>query len=444
MMIPRERLLFLFAVIAIPFSIAAGVAAPAVPLALVVSFLIVVVGDAVYARSVGTRVEVGLPAVVRMSKGRTAQVEVAFTRSSGRIREIVCAVPTPEGIRAGDDAMTVVLPEGEERSSVTWAFTADRRGRFRITFVCLEWSSPLGLWAVRRRPRVDCEIRVYPNLLTERKGLAALFLNRGGFGMHSVRQIGKGREFEKLREYSPGDLYEDVHWKATARRGRPVTKVFQIERTQEVYVAIDASRLSARTVEGVDGADVTTTLERHVTAALVMGLAAEQQGDLFGLITFSNRVETFIRARNGKAHYGACRDAIHALEPRTMNPDFEEVFTFLRLRQRRRALVVFLTALDDPGIADGFVDHVDLIARRHVVIANMLNPPGTARLFSREGVVSDDEIYDRLGGHIRWQGLCELGRVLHRRGVAFHTIENERLGAQLVSQYMNVKKRQLI
>ena len=95
---------------------------------------------------------------------------------------------------------------------------------------------------------MQSEIRVYPNLLTERKNLAALFLNRGTFGIHAQRQVGKGRDFEKLREYVPGDGYDEIHWKATARRGRPITKVFQIEKTQEIYVIVDASRLSAREV----------------------------------------------------------------------------------------------------------------------------------------------------------------------------------------------------
>ena len=93
---------------------------------------------------------------------------------------------------------------------------------------------------------VQSEIRVYPNLLSERKSLAALFLNRGAFGVHAQRQVGKGRDFEKFREYVPGDDYDEIHWKATARRGKPITKVFQIEKTQEVYVIVDASRLSAR------------------------------------------------------------------------------------------------------------------------------------------------------------------------------------------------------
>jgi hypothetical protein len=132
--------------------------------------------------------------------------------------------------------------------------------------------------------------------------------------------LGKGREFEKLREYVPGDGYDEVHWKATARRGKPITKVFQIEKTQEIYVVIDASRLSAREpvpgskfqIPGLAEEDVhpetwnvergTSTLERYITAALMLGLAAEKQGDLFGLITFTDKVQKFVRAKNGKAH----------------------------------------------------------------------------------------------------------------------------------------------
>ena len=88
----------------------------------------------------------------------------------------------------------------------------------------------------------------------------------------------------------PGDGFDEIDWKATARRARPITRVFQIERTQEVYAVIDTSRLSARG----------TTLDRFVSAALALGLAAERQGDLFGLVAFSDKLRQFVRARNGK------------------------------------------------------------------------------------------------------------------------------------------------
>ena len=279
--------------------------------------------------------------------------------------------------------------------------------------------------------------------MTERNNLAALFLNRGAFGVHAQRQIGKGRDFEKLREYIPGDSYDEIHWKATAKRGHPVTKVFQIERTQEVYVIIDASRLSARTVADHANSHI-PTLERYITAALVLGLAAERQGDLFGLVTFSDKVQNFVRAKNGRKHYSACRDAIYRLQPQIVTPDFEEMATFIRLRLRRRALLVFLTALDDPLLAESFVRSADLLCRQHLLLVNMVQPPGAHPLFSDASVASLDGLYRHLGGHLLWHNLRELGKVLQRRGVQFSLLENERLSAQLISQYLSVKQRQLL
>ena len=206
-------------------------------------------------------------------------------------------------------------------------------------------------------------------------------------------------------------------------------------------MVVDASRLSAReTVSRAAGASI---LERLVTAALVLGLAAGQQRDLFGLLAFTNKVETFVRARNGKAHYSACRDALYTLQPRTVTPDFDELCTFIRLRLRRRALIVFLTSLDDPAIAEDFVRNVDLIRRQHLVMVNMIRPPGTTLMFT-DPVASVDDLYRQVGGHLRWQKLRQLEKTLRRRGVLFSLIENERLSADLVSQYLSIKQRQLI
>jgi uncharacterized protein (DUF58 family) len=80
--------------------------------------------------------------------------------------------------------------------------------------------------------------------------------------------MGRGREFEKLREYQPGDSIEDVQWKASARRQSLITKVYQVERTQEVYAIVDASRLSGRVLpRRSDDVSQDTVLDRYVTAA---------------------------------------------------------------------------------------------------------------------------------------------------------------------------------
>ncbi len=151
-----------------------------------------------------------------------------------------------------------------------------------------------------------------------------------------------------------------------------------------------------------------TILERFITAGLVLGLAAEQQGDLFGLITFSDRIENFVRAKSGQSHYNLCRDAIYALHPRQVTPDFDELAGFIRLRLRRRALLIFLTSLDDPVLAESFVRDMDLICRQHVILVNMMQTPEIAPMFSGPPAEGVDDLYRHLGGHILWHNLLEL------------------------------------
>src|SRR6266404_232716 len=476
MIVPRKNLLFWVAVVVLPFSLLAAIepSAGMFCLSAMGAFFICALADAFGARTALIGFTVEVPPIARMSKDREAKLELRIRNQLQKRVTVRLGLSLPPEIQSDHEDAWIALPAGTAWSRFHWNCRPVKRGNYQLDCAYLESASALRFWAVRRQVPLQCEIRVYPNLFTERKDLAALFLHRGSFGLHAQRQVGKGREFEQLREYIPGDGFDEVHWKATAKRGRPITKIFQVERTQEVYVVIDGSRLSARRVEerglkvegpgarGPGGESSNETrqradqfqsssldsgpsiLERFVTAALVLGLAAEQQGDLFGLLTFSDKVGKFVRARNGDAHYSACRDALYTLQPQVVTPDFDELCTFIRLRLRRRALLVFLTALDDPLLASSFVNNMDLVCRQHLLLVNMLQPTGATPLFANPNIATLDELYQHLGGHLLWQKLRELEKVLQRRGVRFSLLQNERLSAELVSQYLSVKKRQLL
>ncbi|HVU38797.1 MAG TPA: DUF58 domain-containing protein [Opitutales bacterium] len=446
MIVPRNQLLIWTALIAPPFALlgATGSAGAALAVVAVGALGVAAIADAVRTRHRLDGVSVVLPPIARMSKDRDAKIDLQVRNAHPGSRRLRIGLAWPADIGSPHETMEVMLPENAAAAHFSWPCRPRQRGSYPLNAVYLEVDSPLGFWSLRRTLPARGEIRVYPNLIEERRKLSALFLNRGAYGTHAQRHVGKGHEFEKLREYVAGDGYDDIHWKTTAKRGRPVTKVFQVERTQEVYVAIDISRLSARPVPRGEDAPPAPALEQYLTAALALGLAAEQQGDLFGLLVFGDKVGKFVRARNGAAHYNACRDSLYTLQPQLVSPDFDEVCTFIRLRMRRRTLLVFITALDNPELAAGFVKNVDLIRRQHLVLVNMLQPPGVAPLFSSDDVAAADDLYQRLGGHLAWQELRELEKVLQRRGVHFSLLKNERFSADLVSQYLRVKQRQLL
>ena len=427
---PDSRLLVLFAIIAVPAALLGRLG-----FALIGLLVLVAVFDALAAPRRLAGIEVRTPGIVRLWKDRAGTFDL-IVRNPGAQIELRIGLPFPAAIVADEELRTVLAGEF---SRLTWACTPRKRGQYFVERCAIERPSKLGLWTVRKLLPLQLEIRVYPNLAAERKKSPAFF-KRGRMGVHGQRQIGKGREFEKLREYAAGDGFDEIDWKATARRGHPITRVFQIERTQEVYIILDASRLSARPVAGDPDA---TILERNITASLLLALAAEKQGDLFGLITFSDRVHDFVRARSGKSHYAACRDALYTLQPRLVAPDFDELFSFLRLRLRRRALLVFLTELDDAVIAEAFLRNVPLL-RQHLILIGMAKPQGAEAIFGDSQVLGLDDVYRHLAGHLQWSKLRKLGSVLASQGVRFSLLDADTLGPQLASLYIDFKQRQLL
>ncbi|HUL29676.1 MAG TPA: DUF58 domain-containing protein, partial [Thermodesulfobacteriota bacterium] len=75
---------------------------------------------------------------------------------------------------------------------------------------------------------------------------------------------------------------------------------------------------------------------------------------------------------------------------------------------------------------------------------NMLRPPGARPVFSNPDIASEEEIYNELSGHILWHNLREIERTLARYGIHFSLLDHERFCVDLVSQYMNVKQRQIL
>jgi hypothetical protein len=74
----------------------------------------------------------------------------------------------------------------------------------------------------------------------------------------------------------------------------------------------------------------------------------------------------------------------------------------------------------------------------------MMQSPDIAPMFSGAPPSRLDDLYQHLGAHILWNNLRQLEILLQRRGVRFSLVQNEALSAQLITQYMTVKRRQML
>lgn len=432
MIVPSQRLLVLAAVVVLPLATAAGfVPGIAVPCAATLAlWAVVVIVDALRGRLRLDAITASAPAIVRITKDVPASVPITIASRLTHPLHIRLSVATPPGVASASFAEEAVVPPGTSR--VDWACTGIARGDHLLRNVHLEAASPFGLWLARSARTVDCELRVYPNLRD--RATAALFQRTSSLGLRLHRQVGKGREFDNLRQYAPGDGFEDIDWKATARRRFPVVKLYRVEHAQEVYAVVDSSRLSARA--GI--------LESFVNTALHLALVAETQYDRFGLVTFSDRTHKFVRARSGMDHFRLCRETIYNLQASRVSPDFREVFTSLQLNLRRRALLVFFTSLDDALLAETFEREIPILARRHVVLVNTPEPPGLMPLFTDASTSDLESLYSGLAGQMISNRLRQLALTLSNRGVRLSVVDPQRLKTKVTSEYLEVKRRQML
>src|SRR5262245_60988426 len=139
------------------------------------------------------------------SKIVTARSEFGFSTSTAR-----AGFASELQRRTGSNRKTRINrskpPKAPRASAGAHRLAPRRRGRYMFESVRLESASRLRLWSLRETVPAAMELRVYPNL---RRSEDLKALRRGLGGARPVRQIGRGREFEKLREYVPGDGFDE-------------------------------------------------------------------------------------------------------------------------------------------------------------------------------------------------------------------------------------------
>src|SRR5437773_2645535 len=173
MIVPRNKLLVWVAWVFLPFSLLAALVPGAVVLSLsaIGLFLLVAFVDAASTAASLRGIGVQLPGIVRMSKDRAGKLELRIRNERQSARILRLGLPLPPEIASEQTDAYVTLPDGAEWSRFDWPCLPGKRGNYPIDSIYLEEGSRLGLWAWRKSAAVKSEIRVYPNLFTERKEL---------------------------------------------------------------------------------------------------------------------------------------------------------------------------------------------------------------------------------------------------------------------------------
>jgi uncharacterized protein (DUF58 family) len=336
-----------------------------------------------------------------------------------------------------------------------WPWTAEiallRRGLWPGPRLGIERQSRFRIWRLRRWFDVPAPLRIDANLRPGRQEILRSPVYRMLVASQQTPWTGHGREFERLREYQPGDTYSEIAWKSTARRGAPVTRLFQWEQKQEVYFVVDQSRASASALDPSTNSESAALqaraprrmLDLAVETALVGATVALELGDEFGLVTYADGAKSWLRAGSGRSQFHRFRDCLLNIEPLPTNADYETLFSDIRVRLRRRAYLVLLANLTERSISDSLRRGVGLVSSSHALLMTSILPTHVRPAFSsREVLNTDQDVYAALAGDKESQRLGALARQLRQLDVQLRYIPAEKFLRTAVEGYLENKREQ--
>ena len=389
--------------------------------------------DATLAQTVSVARE-PLPA---LAVGHNGEVSYRWTNPSRRRARLRVREVRPDILGGAQPVRAVAIaPRSATRETIP--VVPLRRGRERTSaggFV-VDSVGPLGLGRHRTRLPLPWDVVVYPPLVSVRlRASVAEALRRRQAGMKPVRQLGEGRLFESLREWGPGDDLRHIDWKATARRGKVITRLYEAERRQQVLLVLDTGRLMTADVSaGV------ARLDFAVQAALELAYAAAQHDDNVGIMTFADGVQHFVAPERGRTGVRRVLDVLAEVEPKLVESDYPGAFRYMAARNRKRALTVLFTDVIDRFASDALVANVATLRPRHLPLAVTLRNPELDAVATQRPATPRDAFRKAAAEELLHAREEALGH-MRRAGVLVIDVTPERAAQAVVAKYLDLKRR---
>ncbi len=308
-----------------------------------------------------------------------------------------------------------------------------QRGDYQFGKTNIRYQSLLGMVVRQASYPTQSPVKVYPNVLEIRK--YDLMARKGmlfELGLRQARIFGIGSEFERLRDYNTDDEFRRINWKATARKGKPITVEYETERSQYIVSVIDTGRLMRPPVGDL------AKLDYVINTALLLSYVAQLKGDHIGLLTFADQVGTYLAPKRGNSQFYRMLEVLYNVQQQAVEADYAHALNYLSLKNKRRSLVVVFTDLVTLDAAQPLIATMGRLAKRHLPLCVTISDPDMLAL-SRQPVQTSDEVYQRAVAEMVLDERQVVLDTLNRRGVMTLDVPADKLTVSVINAYLELK-----
>lgn len=312
-----------------------------------------------------------------------------------------------------------------------------RRGTARLELLWARWTGPLGLVSKRIRQPLGLDIPVTPNVKWVKEEAVRIYSRDADFGVKTQIEQGEGSEFDALREFTAGMDRRAIDWKHSARHRTLLAKEFRTERNHNIVFAFDTGRLMSEPLGGVP------KIDRAINAALLLAFVSLRAGDKTTLFSFDARPGLSSGQMMGTRSYPRLQDLAARLDYSAEEANYTLALSDLAGRLDRRSLIILFTDFVDTISAELMLENVRRLTDRHLVLFASFEDAALKSLTDVEpaqptdvarAVIADTLLQERELVFLK----------LQRLGAQVIEARPDRFGGELISRYLQIKRREMI
>ncbi|MEM9835810.1 MAG: DUF58 domain-containing protein [Bacteroidota bacterium] len=343
----------------------------------------------------------------------------------------------PEQLQIRDMQIETEL-KPKQRKSLRYPIRPTTRGAYHFGAINVYLETALGL--VQRRFIIDqdAELPVYPSIVQMKQySQMSLSVSVPAPGMRKLRRMGKSYEFDQIKNYVRGDDYRSINWRATSRRNELMVNHYEDERAQQIYCIIDKSRQMHLPFNGL------SLLDYAINATLALSNIVLKKHDRAGLITYSDKIGTALRADGKSTQLQKIIQALYREKARTGENNPELLYFATRKFISGRSLLLLFSNFESNYALERALPMLRRINANHLLVVVLFENTEIRDSLDLPAYKLSEIYHRSTARHFLYEKQM-LAQRLRQYGIQVILTRPEDLTATTIGKYLELKRRGMI
>ena len=328
--------------------------------------------------------------------------------------------------------------KGNTEHTLSYFIKPNTRGEFNFGNTLVFATSPLNIVQRRFNFNTAQKTFVYPSYIQMQKfSLSAVGNSLQQVGSKRVRKLGNSIEFEQIKEYVRGDDYRTINWKATARKSQLMVNTYVDEKSQQIFCLIDKSRSMKMPFDGL------TLLDYSINSSLAVSNIAIQKQDKVGLISFADKMDTFVQADRKPMQMEALLQQLYKQETNFKDADFEGLYAQVRNKIKQRSLLILFTNFESEYSLKRQLPYLKQISQYHLLVVVFFENTEIKKLLAKDAANTEEIYIQTIADKFLYEKKLMLKELRHNGIIAILTTPQQ-LTINTINKYLEIKNKQAL